>query len=62
MDELKRCPCCGHKAKLLEHRFNELPPTYGVECTACSLSTWQFWGRKEDAKKAWNTRVKEGEE
>lgn len=61
MSELKPCPFCGGEAELIEHRFCDIPNTYGVRCPICRVQTDQFYAEKESAVFYWNRR-KEGEQ
>lgn len=48
--ELKNCPCCGGRAKLLGQR------TFYVECQKCFLATDRY-ARPQFAAEAWNRRT-----
>lgn len=50
-NELLPCPFCGGTANLHIH------DRYGVECENCSMGLGCIKLTKEDAIKAWNTRV-----
>ena len=60
-EPLKACPFDGGKAKLLVSTDTEYPH-WKVSCTeiGCVGSATNLWhGSKEDAIKAWNTRVQQ---
>jgi len=60
MSELKRCPFCGGKGVLQEHRFQGYKPNlYGVVCLNCSAQTNQFFSHEKIAIRAWNRRADE---
>lgn len=52
--ELKPCPCCGGKVKIIEIE----PMIQYVSCTQCIMQT--NTGRKNEVIKAWNRRVNDG--
>lgn len=58
--ELKRCPFCGSKARFgLEDEFcGPVDERNWVECTSCHAEI-QIYDTREEAAKAWNTRVGE---
>lgn len=58
--ELKRCPFCGGKAKLLKKNHREYKPTYYVRCTSftCLVETSQCHN-KHEAVRIWNRRIVE---
>lgn len=63
MDELKKCPFCGFKAKMFREGWEVTYTTsWWVECTNQScvipeMSTQEYDTEKQ-AIKAWNTRSK----
>ena len=56
--QLAKCPFCGGEAMLKEHT-DYWGIKYGVECQGeCDVSPFtSWWKHKEDAIKAWNTRI-----
>ena len=56
--QLAKCPFCGGEAMLKEHT-DYWGIKYGVECQEeCDVSPFtSWWKHKEDAIKAWNTRI-----
>ena len=62
---LKPCPFCGGEAEIVPHRFFSeklkewKTESYGVECTNCHTSGYQFWGCERHAIDAWNRRAGE---
>lgn len=65
--ELKPCPFCGGEAELVPHKFFSEKfkvwkvESYGIECYNCHAKCFPFFEREEDAIKAWNRRVDNGE-
>lgn len=57
--ELKPCPFCGGKAKMIEHDFHKLEATWGVRCVECGAQTNQFFTMRALATKAWNRRTQD---
>lgn len=60
MDELKLCPCCGGKAKVLHYEtytidFASMYKHYAI-CLKCKANT-DLKASIEDAIEAWNRRV-----
>lgn len=56
--ELKPCPFCGGKAKLIE--IQEVG-CFRVLCEDCPTSVGKYWYyKKQDAIKAWNRRADNG--
>lgn len=57
---LKRCPCCGNKARFLEsaryERENDRFPKWYVQCSECGIRTQV--ATIEMVKNMWNNRVK----
>ncbi len=54
MAELLPCPFCGSEAVI--EKYKEL--SYIVKCTKCPCNFGRQWySRKFDIKKAWNTRT-----
>lgn len=58
MIDLKPCPFCGGKAKIVTHFFYNLMPTYGVECICCGAKSSQFNDTEERAAEKWNLRTR----
>ena len=63
MEELEKCPCCGHEAKIIKGigLFNV---SVKVKCGNCGLQTMEYVsGSVADAKilavSAWNRRTGE---
>lgn len=56
--QLKTCPFCGGKARIVEHEFYAMPSSYGVQCSNedCSSQSDQFYDTMEEAIAAWNNR------
>jgi len=56
-DKLKRCPCCGRKAKVEDNKGYVM--TYAIACTAvvkCGLrGAWYY--TEKGAINAWNRRA-----
>ena len=50
---IKKCPCCGGKAKLDSSAFSG---TIHIHCTKCGLGTRAFMSVKK-AIESWNRRV-----
>ena len=55
MEELKRCPFCGGKAKMTPARAKGEPIRVRIYCTSCK--TTSFWDWEQQAIEAWNRRV-----
>ena len=60
-EKLKPCPFCGGEAEmqitiLYNLKANSL---HFIHCGKCWSSTFQYFSKKEEAIKAWNTRVGE---
>lgn len=56
MEELKPCPFCGGKARIMMEE-EDLPDEsfHNIYCTSCGV---QFWTKsKTDAIEAWNRRI-----
>lgn len=70
MDELKPCPFCGGKAKIINYIDSRFFPTVNkayVKCIKCHSSGDVFKQKNnsidyiEEAIEAWNRRVEDGE-
>ena len=67
MADMKPCPFCGGKARLLTRQiatndnpiFREWKYEYIVKCNKCRASVGHY-SQSETAKKAWNRRAKDG--
>ena len=59
MTELKPCPFCDGKAKLLENDGNRI-----IRCSSCYASTREFYAYSPESEviEAWNKRAKNSEE
>ena len=61
MAELKPCPFCGNKPRLIEKdpfgQFRKELNVFGVYCD-CGAVIWKC--SEEDAREAWNRRVENG--
>lgn len=55
MEELKKCPFCGGKAKI--YKSFDYVSKYRVECTKCWAHTPNY-DKPKKAFEAWNRRVK----
>ena len=55
MEELKRCPFCGGKAKMTEPRSKGEEIRVRIYCTSCK--TTSFWNWQAEAIAAWNRRT-----
>lgn len=72
MEDLKRCPFCGHRAELITDTFEneyEVVLTYAlVKCMTCGTKTKKYKALEVDTEEAadlaidaWNTRWTERE-
>jgi len=71
MIEIKPCPFCGGKGRIILHDNPIRPPLCSVECEVCeslgppvvvNLNNKKEWTRdKTAAVMFWNTREKDGE-
>ena len=52
MEELKACPCCGHKATL-----HQIGPKMVISCARCGIKLEKMYMSKRDLIKSWNKRV-----
>lgn len=57
-EELKPCPFCGGKAKLIEEKHREYPSTYIVACKGMCIRQYPYKD-KNRALEAWNRRAKD---
>lgn len=55
MEELKKCPFCGGKAKI--YKSFDYVSKYRVECTKCEMCS-PIYNKSEEAIEVWNRRVK----
>lgn len=55
-EQLMTCPFCGHSAVIREHRFYS-EKSYGVICSNCGATSFQFYPTMGEAVAAWNTRA-----
>lgn len=55
MTELKPCPFCGGKAKILKMTFGGV--SYQVICGSCSANLDQRFAYEDEAIEAWNRRA-----
>ena len=63
MNKLKPCPFCGSKKidlRVHDEYYPKLPLMFGVVCFDCQAGSCQFFRNTEEAIKAWNKRVGEG--
>ena len=60
MKELKPCPFCGGKAKILSRAIDWLLDEHIIKCESCNCRT-DTYETKGEAREAWNKRYKEGE-
>ncbi len=69
MSELKPCPFCGHKARLLTKQtqtnddliFREWKYEYIVKCNKCKASVGHYKSART-AENSWNTRTPQNDE
>ena len=64
-NKLKPCPFCGGEAEMFDHFRIAKCKTYRyfrVGCKECDLRFPKFAATKENAIKAWNRRVEDGNE
>lgn len=60
-DELKPCPFCGGKGKVVSHNFDIFMTAVEIVCTDCGARTAMYQGgtvkqETEWARDAWNRR------
>ena len=68
VNEFKKCPCCGGKAKLesesISVGWNDTDKVFWIECCNCGIQTKKYSKRlddnlEEDMFNAWNFRLHE---
>ena len=58
--ELKPCPFCGGRAKILATPSINLMPHYFATCLSCGAEMPRVYRTKEAAAEPWNRRVSNG--
>lgn len=58
MTELKPCPFCGKKPRIIKHEFYGCRDTFGIKCS-CGSEGYQFWETAQKATEEWNRRAYE---
>ena len=59
MEELKRCPFCGGKAKMTEPRSKGKEIMVRIYCTSCKTTSFLNW--QTEAIATWNRRMQSSE-